>query len=292
VTPQTEVEAPSTGGPAGPLQLGFHVLHRVWRVLSLAGYRLRRARWVLAVRYRAWWHRASLVLDVAPDVRLARGVHVLLEPHADVRLRIGRQCRVATGVHIHLRRGELVLGDGADVRPWCFFHVAGRVLLEGPNVLQQGCSIHCDDSVTISHHAGIGEYTTIVDSSHRPSNEESWFVHNIVTAPVEVGPHAWIGSKVTIGRGVHLGESCVVSANSLVVTDAPDSALVSGVPAKVVRVRREPEPERQRLASSPDRDPRQLVVEGVHAPRGSFDVEGGDGARPGVAEPGRQTVVS
>jgi acetyltransferase-like isoleucine patch superfamily enzyme len=109
--------------------------------------------------------------------------------------------------------------------------------LQGANLLQHGCIIHCDEAVTVEEHAGLGEYTTVIDSSHVPGGPEGEWLHRIWTTPVVIGRNAWIGAKATIARGVHVGEGAVVGANSLVVKDVPPEQLASGVPAQVVRRR-------------------------------------------------------
>jgi acetyltransferase-like isoleucine patch superfamily enzyme len=53
---------------------------------------------------------------------------------------------------------------------------------------------------------------------------------------VEVGPGAWIGAHaVIVGRRV--GESAVVAANSVVLDDVADYAIVAGSPARVIGMR-------------------------------------------------------
>lgn len=46
---------------------------------------------------------------------------------------------------------------------------------------------------------------------------------------------AWLGTGVTVLGGVTVGVNSVVAAGSLVTKDVPDNAIVSGIPAKVVK---------------------------------------------------------
>ncbi|MGY3211648.1 CatB-related O-acetyltransferase [Mucilaginibacter sp. HD30] len=59
----------------------------------------------------------------------------------------------------------------------------------------------------------------------------------------------WIGSGVTIRRGVTLGIGCVVGANAFVNRDVPPYAVVGGVPAKVLKYRFSEEKIKKILAS-------------------------------------------
>ncbi|MDU8929134.1 CatB-related O-acetyltransferase [Alisedimentitalea sp. MJ-SS2] len=52
-----------------------------------------------------------------------------------------------------------------------------------------------------------------------------------------IGHDVWIGTKVTILRGVTIGNGAIIAAGSLVNTDVPPYAIVGGSPAKVIRYR-------------------------------------------------------
>jgi acetyltransferase-like isoleucine patch superfamily enzyme len=200
---------------------------------ALRGLRVRLV--VLALRWRSRWHRAELVCGIDPDVRLGRRLRISVQAGTRNVVRIERGSRLWDDVRIELRGGSLLIGSGADIKTRCVLGVGGVLQLQGANLLQHGCIIHCDEAVTVEEHAGLGEYTTVIDSSHVLGGPEGEWLHRIRTAPVVIGRNAWIGAKATIARGVHVGEGAVVGANSLVVKDVPRAQLASGVPAQVVR---------------------------------------------------------
>ena len=53
--------------------------------------------------------------------------------------------------------------------------------------------------------------------------------------PIEVGNNVWIGARVTLLPGVHIGEGSVIAAGAVVTKDIPAHVLAAGVPARVVR---------------------------------------------------------
>ena len=55
--------------------------------------------------------------------------------------------------------------------------------------------------------------------------------------PVYIGDDVWIGDRVIILPGVHVGDGCVIAAGSVVTKDVPRYTVVGGVPAKVIRER-------------------------------------------------------
>lgn len=59
--------------------------------------------------------------------------------------------------------------------------------------------------------------------------------------PVVIGNDVWIGIRVIIMPGVHIGNGVVIGAGSIVTKDVPDYAIVAGVPARVIRFRNKDE---------------------------------------------------
>ena len=56
--------------------------------------------------------------------------------------------------------------------------------------------------------------------------------------PVYIGDDVWIGDKVTILPGVHIGEGSIIGAGSVVTHDVLPYSIVAGVPAKVIKFRK------------------------------------------------------
>ena len=67
--------------------------------------------------------------------------------------------------------------------------------------------------------------------------------------PVTIGNDVWIGNRVPILRGVHVGDGAVLAAGAVVTRDVPPYAIVGGVPARLIRWRF-PEPVREALVRS------------------------------------------
>lgn len=55
------------------------------------------------------------------------------------------------------------------------------------------------------------------------------------TEKVSIGDNVWIGSNITILKGVRIGNSSVIASGSMVTKDVPERVLVGGVPAKVIK---------------------------------------------------------
>lgn len=191
-----------------------------------------RARWLLCrLRLAAVWHRASVDIDVAPDLWVGRHVRVEIEPFTANRLRWGRRGRIGTGSVIRLTGGHLDSGDDVQIRDRCVLNVGGHLVFEGRNILSWAVSVHCAESVHVGERTGITEFATVVDSAHRYTGEDEWMAEHIETRPVRIGVNCWICAKAVVARGAVIGDHCIVSANTLVTGTVPDCHLASGVPA-------------------------------------------------------------
>lgn len=54
---------------------------------------------------------------------------------------------------------------------------------------------------------------------------------------VIIGNDVWIGGRVTILPGVHIGNGVIIGAGAVVTKDVPDFAIVGGNPAKIIKYR-------------------------------------------------------
>ena len=56
--------------------------------------------------------------------------------------------------------------------------------------------------------------------------------------PVIIGDDVWIGARVIILPGVHIGTGAILGAGAVVTKDVPDYAVVGGNPARVLKMRK------------------------------------------------------
>ena len=54
-----------------------------------------------------------------------------------------------------------------------------------------------------------------------------------------MGDHSWLGTGVIVLGGVRMGKGVVIGAGSVVTKDVPDGAIAVGVPARVVKMRKD-----------------------------------------------------
>jgi acetyltransferase-like isoleucine patch superfamily enzyme len=195
------------------------------RFLTLASLR-----WVLRHRaYTPWYlvrYWRLLKFRLANPHIVLRGM-VFLGKKVDIhcrpgygRLEIGRWVHIGDGNAIRCHEGSLRIGDKA--------------------VFGKDNTVNCYLDIEIGAATLVADWVYICDFDHvtaditMPIKDQG-----IVKSPVRIGPDTWLGTKVTITRGSVIGRGCVVGAHAVVRGEVQDYKIAVGIPAKVVRDRRE-----------------------------------------------------
>ena len=102
---------------------------------------------------------------------------------------------------------------------------AGKLILYEGVFLNNYCSINCIDRIEIGSGTMIGEGVRFYDHDHTYTAEriEKW---EWKMAPIMVGKDCWIGSNVTILKGVRIGDNTVIGAGCLIRQDIPANSIV------------------------------------------------------------------
>jgi acetyltransferase-like isoleucine patch superfamily enzyme len=191
--------------------------------------------WIARVRLAALATNSKVDMDVDRRARVGKHVRVQFQRGTTNRLSVGPRTALHDDLLIQLRNGTVVFGPDCDIRSSCRFNVAGKLELEGHNVVSWGTTIHCRESVLIRERAICAEYVTIVDSRHFHSRDGEWVYTNSESSPVEVGRNVWLAAKCTVIMGSRIGHDCLVAANSVVGGTVEPETVVAGIPAKPIR---------------------------------------------------------
>ena len=130
--------------------------------------------------------------------------------------KVGKNCDIETGITFHnchdLR--NLSIGNNVHIGKNCFFDIINEVQIGNNVVISMCCS-----------------FITHIDMSHsnlaltfRSQNEK-----------IIIGDHTYLGIGATVLKGVTIGESVLVGANSLVNHSVSEKSVIMGTPAKLSR---------------------------------------------------------
>ena len=123
-----------------------------------------------------------------------------------------------------------------DEDGWVKFPHKGKVIIEDSVEIGANCCIDrgslsdtiihkgvkMDNHVHIAHNVEVGEDTLIV-------------ANVFIGGSVKIGKRCWIGPNVCIRDNITIGDDCMIGMGSVVTKDIPSGKVVYGVPAKVIR---------------------------------------------------------
>ena len=150
---------------------------------------------------------------------------------------IGSGACVWGSVHIEnagqLHIGERVRLRGSHVPVELATAADGKLTIGEGSYINSGTSVSAASEVRIGKNVAIGNYVLIMDSDfhdvddHRKAGK---------SAPIIIEDDVWIAAKVTILKGVRIGQGAVVAAGAVVTKDVPPRSVVGGIPARVLRM--------------------------------------------------------
>jgi len=80
----------------------------------------------------------------------------------------------------------------------------------------------------------IGPEFTVMDSDFHDLHPERRTSGTYECLPVTIGENVFIGSRVTVLKGVTIGKNSIVAAGSVLGISVPENTVVGGVPAKII----------------------------------------------------------
>jgi len=203
-------------GEPAPLHGGPLVLLRFMRRNGMLNFKYGRliVRWAwLKLRWRGRLQTDGLCF-VGPGVKFEIG------PDAVVRL--GRWSWIGHGSKIRAHEGEVSIG--------------------AKTVMGQECTISAFQHVSIGRECIVADRVMLIDFDHGVVEQERPIrLQGIYKRDVAVGHNCWIGYGACILRGTTIGDNAIVGTSTVVTKDVPANAVVGGVPARVLRMRDEPD---------------------------------------------------
>lgn len=168
----------------------------------------------------------------------------------------------ALGREARLRRyrilyGRYAFGDGCDIRRGLELTVGndaafsfGRhcVLDRGMTVEVEGslrvgdnvvfghrCTVAAKGDIVIGDDCMIAEMVSIRDHDHETADRSRPVrTQGPRIEAVRIGRDVWIGGKVTITKGVSIGDQAIIGAGAVVTKSVPAGAIAVGIPARVI----------------------------------------------------------
>ena len=161
--------------------------------------------------------------------------------------RFGAGCSLDAGVSIRCgvrngKKGEIVVGPTCDLQHGCCLHAwGGRIALGREVFIGPYAVLYGQGGIEVGENSLISMHCRILSSNHAiPEIGIDIRSQADDLRPVTIGRDVWLGAGVSVLGGVTIGDGCVVGAGAVVASDVPAYSVAVGVPAVVVRARRQP----------------------------------------------------
>jgi len=152
--------------------------------------------------------------------------------------KLGGKVRVWGRPRIY-NHGNMMFGERASIRSIVaqseFFTANGARLEVGKyTFINYGASIAAHKLIRIGDHCLIGTHCIMMDNDfhHISVNKRKTLPES---KPIILGNHVWLGNRVTVLKGVTIGDYAVVGAGSVVTRDIPSYSVAAGNPARIIR---------------------------------------------------------
>ncbi|WP_017733609.1 DapH/DapD/GlmU-related protein [Nafulsella turpanensis] len=122
------------------------------------------------------------------------------------------------------------------VHPLARIQIPWNLILHDRACLGSRANAYSLGKIEIFEEATIAQEAYLCTGSHALDQ----VAKNLITAPIIVGAHAFIGARAFILPGVTIGEHAMVGACSVVTKSVPAGALVKGNPAKQAHLHSSP----------------------------------------------------
>lgn len=113
---------------------------------------------------------------------------------------------------------HIIIGDN------CYFGSYNSFLAGGNITIGNGVLMASNILITSENH------------STNPESNEYYMDQPLICADVTIDEGCWIGEKVCILPGVHIGKKSIIGAGSVVTKSIPDYSIAVGNPAKVIKL--------------------------------------------------------
>jgi acetyltransferase-like isoleucine patch superfamily enzyme len=158
-------------------------------------------------------------------------------------LRTGRNVHAGGGIEWPLGNvGNIQIGDNVSLgkHGWIYMPLNNRqakIQIGSGTAIGNDFVISANNGIRIGNDCLISYRVSIIDHSHVTGWEIKPTTSGVTPGkPVKIDDGCFIGCGAVIHPGVELGSNCIVEANSVVMRSFPAGSVLSGSPARLLRL--------------------------------------------------------
>ena len=170
---------------------------------------------------------------------------VIRHPH---KITIGDNVVIDDNCVLDAKGGEgnsIKIGSGVFVgRNTILYCKDGDIEIGDNTTISFNCDVFSANFVKIGSNVQIAAYTFLNGGTHNFDDVDvPVILQERSGMGIDVGENAWIGADAKVLDGVTVGRDAIIAAGAVVTKDVPEFAIVGGMPAKLIRSRKESKPE-------------------------------------------------
>ena len=153
------------------------------------------------------------------------------------RVFVGENCWISAGS----KDGKIRFGDNAFIAHCCTLTGQGGKISIGSHVhISRNSYINGIGDVEIGDDTLLGPNVVFISGNHPFDRLDIPIrVQGVQRAKISIGNDVWLSANVTVVPGISIGKGAVVGAGAVVTKDLPPYSISAGVPAKVIKYRKE-----------------------------------------------------
>ncbi|MBN1155422.1 acyltransferase [candidate division KSB1 bacterium] len=181
-----------------------------------------------------------LLKSVGNNVSFGQNV-VLRHPH---KITIGHNVVIDDNVVLDAKGQNnmgIEIGDGVFIGRNTILNCKnGDIILEDHVNMGFNCQIFSASSVKLSKNALIAAYCYLIGGTHTFKDlDKAPLEQERESKGILLKENIWLGSNVQVMDGVTIGRDCIIGTSAVVNNDIPDYSIAVGIPAKVLKNRKE-----------------------------------------------------
>ena len=142
--------------------------------------------------------------------------------------KIGNAFRIGNYSHFSIHpSASLLINNRVNLRNHCNFVLGenATVILEENVFMNNYCSINALERIEIGENTLFGEGVKLYDHNHE-YNEKTVEHRKFTSSPIKIGKNCWLGSNVTVLKGVTIGDNVIIGAGCVIYKDVAAGTIV------------------------------------------------------------------
>ena len=135
----------------------------------------------------------------------------------------------------------ITIGDGVFVgRNTILSCKNGDISIDDRANIGFNCEIFSGGKVRLGKDTLVAAYTYLVGGDHEHNRTDTPVLYQArIARGIDVDDNVWLGAHVVISDGSSIGRDAIIGAGAVVIGDVPPFQIAAGVPAKIIRDRRD-----------------------------------------------------